>query len=76
MPSAQRFHGAGRDVYLITGTITQTVNICTSEGRKGRYEWKFRFPISAELPVSRLEASLSLDEMTELLAGDSRVLLS
>jgi len=70
MPSSQRFHAAGRDVYLVTGTISQTVNICTPHAQKGLYEWKFRFPVHVALPVSRLEQASSLDDLTALLTGE------
>jgi len=70
MPSSQRFHAAGRDVYLVTGAISQTVNICTPQAKKGLYEWKFRFPAKVALPVFRLELASRLDDLTALLTGE------
>lgn len=38
----ERIPFKGRDVYLVTGHISQTVNVCTKDNRRGNYEWTVR----------------------------------
>ena len=68
MPTSVKLRVAERDVYLVTGQISQTINICTRSGAKGNYEWKFRFPIDVELPIAELEQSTSLEALTHALS--------
>lgn len=42
MPQVERIPFNGRDVYLVTGHISQTVNVCTKDNRRGDYEWTVR----------------------------------
>ncbi len=38
----------GRQVVLVRGTKTQTVNVCTSDDRAGDYEHVYRLPIAED----------------------------
>lgn len=68
MPSSIKFRAADRDVYLVTGQISQTINVCTIGGAKGNYEWKFRFPIDVSLPIPELQQCSSLEALTQALS--------
>ena len=74
MPASQLFRVDRRDVYLITGTISQTVNVCTESNRKGFYGWKIRLPIDRTELAEVLRNSTSISELitllTETYAGD------
>lgn len=43
MPQSECIPTAGRDVYLVTGRISQTNHICApAENVRGQYEWIVR----------------------------------
>ena len=67
MPASQSFRVDGRDVYLITGTISQTVNVCAESNRKGLYEWKIRYPIDRPQLPEALRNATSISELITLL---------
>lgn len=67
MPTSQSFRVDGREVYLITGTISQTVNVCTESNRKGHYEWKVRFPLDRTGLLDTLRTTASVSELITLL---------
>jgi hypothetical protein len=44
----------GRQVVLVRGTKTQTVNVCTADNRDGEYAHTFRLPIVEDVEVADL----------------------
>lgn len=67
MPTSQNFRVDDRDVHLVIGTISQTVNVCTESNRKGVYEWKLRFPIDARELPEILRKALTISELITML---------
>jgi hypothetical protein len=67
MPKSQCVRISGRDVYFVTGTKAQTVNICDQSQIKGRYEWKLRFPAERMLPVESLRKCADIEELVKIL---------
>lgn len=59
-----KFRIEGRDVYVYTGKITQTVNICTSDRQRGKYELTLRLPV---------EKAVTLDEVNKFGKKDDLV---
>jgi hypothetical protein len=78
MPKQERTQVEGRTIYIFTGTVTQTVNICTTANKQGEYEWTVRVPIQQSLlttadiekhaPISNLISWLKTDRegLTEI----------
>lgn len=44
----------GRQVFLVRGTKTQTVNVCTLDGQAGDYEHVYRLPIAEDVEPADL----------------------
>lgn len=63
-PSRERITVAGRDVIVVRGTRTQTVNICTPANTAGQYQARFRLPITADLRTADLANLTDLDALT------------
>ncbi|MBL7498148.1 hypothetical protein I6A84_01720 [Frankia sp. CNm7] len=54
------FDVAGRRVFVSTGSKTQTVNVCTSENRRGAYDARYRLPAAARITGADLPELASL----------------
>ncbi len=64
----------GRKIYIFTGRLSQTVNICTPENHQGSYEWTVRlFPQEKFVRVSDVERFSSLDELRNALGSQGWV---
>ena len=42
MPTSQIVSIAGRNIYIVTGITSQTVNVCSASNQRGEYEWIVR----------------------------------
>ena len=42
MPQSECIQFADRNIYLVTGRKSQTINVCTMENIRGKYEWIIR----------------------------------
>jgi hypothetical protein len=57
MQTVEKFDVGNRIVYVVTGRISQTVNVCTPENRRGDYEWTIRLS-----PANKFIASSDVPE--------------
>lgn len=56
-----------RQVFLVTGTRSQTVNVCTADNRRGRYQHVFRLPLSGVVTPADIDSRHTLAELREFL---------
>jgi hypothetical protein len=61
--SATRARVAGRLVVLVRGRKSQTINVCTEQNERGRYEARYRLPANADVSVAGLEELADLEAL-------------
>ncbi|HOQ86599.1 MAG TPA: hypothetical protein PLQ89_12880 [Phycisphaerae bacterium] len=49
MATRERAKVNDRDIHIVTGDVSQTVNICTPENKLGRYDWVVRLSIGQKV---------------------------
>ncbi|MBW7899724.1 hypothetical protein B188_28370 [Candidatus Brocadiaceae bacterium B188] len=62
-----------RDVHIVTGRISQTVNVCTPANERGKYDWIIRLTPQHFVDKSQVEAHASLNSLIEWLTGEEQI---
>lgn len=67
MPTRKRVSIAGRDVWVVTGSLSQTINVCTQANKQGKYDWIVRLSLESFLGVEDVEACGTIEKLIEWL---------
>ena len=57
----------GCRIFLVTGSRSQTVNVCTPDNQRGRYQQVFRLPVSASVSETDVAAHVTLPSLEGML---------
>lgn len=60
----------GKDIYLVTGRITQTVNVCTEDKRRGEYDWTVRLTSNHFVSADDIRQRTSIDDLISWLTHE------
>ncbi len=67
MAKRQRVAVAGRAVWVVTGSLSQTINVCTPANKQGRYDWIVRLSLEFFVGAEDVEAFQTVEQLIEWL---------
>ena len=70
MPQSERADIGDRDVYIVTGSISQTVNVCTPSEKRGQYEWTVRLTPQHFTTKTEVERFTDVDSLIGWLTNE------
>lgn len=70
MPQSERAEVEGHYVYIVTGRISQTVNVCTPANERGKYDWIVRLTPQRFVTKGEVEARTDIDSLITWLTSD------
>ena len=63
---------AGRTVFRVVGSITQTINVCAEVGARGEYAERDSLPITVDVQLADLAGLPDLDALPGVAAPSRR----
>ena len=70
MAQWERIPFNGRDIYLVTGRISQTVNVCTEKNLRGKYEWTIRLSEGHFVSGGDIRGRATIEDLVDWLKRD------
>ena len=70
MPNLEHIQFADRNIYLATGRISQTVNICTKDNKRGEYDWIIRLPVEHFIVGDQIREQSNINDLVSWLTSE------